>query len=140
MLGALEYTSDEKKRLGLIQVKAHDDYYQLCDYVNQKALSSILQGSDLSFPVLYINNENWHYYLFHCDEKTKYDNYGDPTYSGVYIQEPGKNGRIFHLDRGNLPQQIWEGVISIDRNNPGSFHVSGPQKQLFSYGKFIAES
>ncbi len=135
MLGAFHVSEEDKTRLGLIRVEEHDDFYRLCEYVNQKAYEPYI----LEIPIVYTekNSDPYAFVFFYRDDYIEHDNYGEPIYSGIYFREFGKDGRIFKLSRDNLPQEIWEGTLVISETLPLKMTPSGAKKKIFTNGKFV---
>lgn len=136
MLGAFNYSEEDKTRMGLIRIKEHDDFYKLCNYLNNKAYESFF----LDIPVLYINDisDPYNFAYFHSDDYIEFDNYGEPIYSGAYFRAPAQN-RTYKIDREHLPNEIWEGVFRIKESLPLDYELTGPKKKIFCEGKFYAD-
>ena len=137
LLGAFTITEEDRTRLGLIKVEGHDDFYRLCDYVNNKAYGSYM----LRIPIVYIDDTSdpYAFGFFHQDDFIQYDNYGEPVYSGAYFKEFGKDGRIIKIGRDNIPKEVWEGVFVTSDSFPVKAEPSGAKKRIFYNGKFVAE-
>ena len=135
LFGAYRISADDRRELGLILVDEHDDFYKLCDYINQKAYDS----SMLTKPIFYfedINDPN-DYVFPRADNYIEYDNYGEPIYSGIYFSRKGQREWSKKITREEVPTEIWEGVFTITRDL--EYLVSGPQKKIFDNGTFLAE-
>lgn len=137
LLGAYKINESDKTALGRIHVDEHDDYYKLCDYMNNKAYGI----SGLDIPIFYLNGQTdpYGFWMGYRDDFIEYDNYGEPVYSGVYFRELNDKQHIRKATRENLPTEIWEGTMSISRSVPIEIKPSGPQKKIYQDGKFVGE-
>lgn len=138
LLGAYSFSEDEKTQLGLIRVDEHDDYYNLCNYINRKAYDH----EPLVFPVFYADDisDPYAFAFPYQDDFVEYDNYGEPIFSGVFFKEYGKDGRIIKLTRDHLPNEIWEGSFIISESIPITMKPTGAEKLIFKDGKFVSDT
>ena len=88
ILGAYSISDTDKTRMGLIQVEMHDDYYKLCEYVNQKAYESQM----FEIPIVYVNDisDPYAFGYFHHDDYIEYDNYGSLYIQGCILESSVK--------------------------------------------------
>lgn len=135
MLGSYKINNAEKRILGLLQTDNHDDYYQLCKYLDET--NSSVDG--LKVPIYYMGGgaEKNDFWMGVRDSFIKYDAYGEPIYSGVYFRRMSEKKNVLKMSKNDLPSEIWQGVFKISRSIPIKFEVSGPQKQIFGNGKFM---
>lgn len=133
ILGAYTISENDKDKLGIIRVEKHDDYYRLCDYMNKVSYST-----DLDIPIFYLNGqkEPYGFWTIHPDSFIEYDTFGEPIYSGIYFGQFGDK-RQFKATRENLPEEIWEGVLSVSRSVPIQINPSGPQRKIYAEGRFV---
>lgn len=136
ILGAYTLSDKDKSELGKIENSTHDDYYKLCEYMNQRSYETGLNGLDI--PIFYLcgQTDPYSFWLLHEDDFIEYDIYGDPIYSGIYFRQLQDKNRFQKATRENLPTEIWEGSLSISMNAPISITPSGPQKKIYENGKF----
>lgn len=136
ILGAYKLSETEKGHLGLIQVEDHDDYYRLCAYINSKAYG----GTDyLVHPVFFVNDAN-DFFIPDPDNYIEYDIYGEPIFSGVYLQEFENKNKVLKITREHLPSQIYEDALVISRSIPITIQVAGKKKLIFCDGRFLADN
>ncbi len=136
LLGAYNISAANKQELGLINVDEHDDFYQLCDYINQKAYDV----SKHTRPIFYfgdVSNPN-DFGIPRADDYIEYDIYGEPIYSGIYFSRLGQKDWSKKITREDLPKEIWEGTFTITQDM--KFLLSGAQKKIFDNGTFIYEN
>ena len=135
LLGAYSISELDKTHMGIIRVDEHDDYYKLCEYVNNRSFEPVFP----EIPIIYYkpNNPDSFVYFYH-DDLIEFDNYGEPIYSGVYFKIPFREADFIRCGRDDLPQEIWEGKLVISESYPIKFSHSGPMKKIFSNGKFVA--
>ena len=124
--------------MGLIRVDEHDDYYNLCNYINRKAYDH----ETLVFPVFYADDisDPYAFAFPYQDDFVEYDNYGEPIFSGVFFKEYGKDGRIIKMTRDHLPNEIWEGSFIISESIPITMKPTGAEKLIFKDGKFVSDT
>ena len=138
ILGAYNIDDNDKVHLGYIQGNEHDDFYQLCEYMNNNAYNV----PELSIPIYYINGQTDPYVFLmgYHDDYIEYDKYGEPIYSGVYFKSVGEKKFIIKTTKDkNHPDEIWEGELSISMDIPIKFTPSGPKKRIYKDGRFYAE-
>ena len=139
LLGAYKISEDDKNALGLIRVEEHDDFYKLCKYLNNKAYDNGL----LDIPIFYLNGQDKEYgfWFVHEDSYIEYDNYGEPSFSGIYFREPSdrEHTRIRKADKNNHPSEIWEGILRISSSMPIEFKPSGPIKRIYKDGVYFGD-
>lgn len=135
LLGAYKFNNIDKETLGCIPREKHDDFYLLCEYMNQKAFD--VKNSRI--PVFYLNGEKnpFSYWEVYRDDFITYDYYDEPVYSGVYFIE--NEHYIKRATRQNMPTEIWEGVFDIGRMTPLDTKPSGPIRKIYENGKFLVQ-
>ena len=135
LLGAYRISESDKQQLGLIPSENHDDYYRLCEYLNECSGSA----DGLEIPVFYMNGETERYgfWMGYRDDFIEYDIYGEPIYSGAYFRQLHEKNHITKATRDTLPNEIWEGVLKISRSVPIQIEPSGPLKKLYKDGEFF---
>lgn len=135
-LGGYHLSRVNKKELGWIETVRHDDYYKLCEYINSKAL----EEKFLDNSIVYLNGttELYDFWFIKSDHNIEFDNYGEAVYSGIYLHRVGENKKYLQINNEkNIPNEIWEGTLQLSKNLPLEIKPSGPQKKIFSKGKFI---
>ena len=137
LLGSYKISETDMQSLGRIKVEDHDDFYKLCEYINQKAYD----GEMFTKPIFYFGdiNDPYDFGVPKPDDYIEFDIYGEPIYSGIYFSRVGDKNWTKKMTKDDLPAEIWEGVFTISQNIPISFEPSGAQKKIFSDGKFITD-
>lgn len=92
----------------------------------------------MRIPIYYINGERNSYRFFwgHHDEFIKYDEYGEPIFSGAYFKRKEDVNHIIKVTKENLLEEIWEGELVISARPPIQITPSGPLVQLYKDGQF----
>ena len=136
VLGAYTMTEEDKIALGLICRKERDDFYKLCEYINNKAE----EAPYLSFSIFYLDERQSEDEIVfpYRDNNVEHDEYGELIYSGACFRML-ENNKILKISKENAPKEIWEGSLSISKSVPLKFNISGRQKLIYKDGKFIAE-
>jgi uncharacterized protein YozE (UPF0346 family) len=140
----------DKSFLGITHRVKHDDFYNICEYINSCAHSG---GSIESTPTLPTKIP-----VFYCDDSTvpliarrdsgvsEYDTYGNPLFTGVHfgrlrINPDASDPIDRHSDivfvESNMPKRISEGTYEIYSQNLENNHLTGPQKIIFEDGRFL---
>lgn len=135
LLGAYNYSEDDKKELGIIPLRKRTEFDKLCEYLNHLAY----EQNEYQKPILYLNDYDVEYdFYFVCpDNKIVYDKYGEATYSGIYFQ--AANQPRFFCNEENVPFVIHEGRLIFEQSIPVKITPSGPQKKIFENGRFIGQ-
>ena len=102
MLGAYKLSNDDILALGKPLDDMLDDYYKLCEYINY-------HSNELFF-VTYNDIED---IFFGCADLFTEIIDEHIQYSGAYIKDLGKNGKIHKITKANLPDTIYSGKINI---------------------------
>lgn len=133
MLGAYRYSDTDKEYIGILPSYVPDEYEKVCRYTNQL----LYEHERLSIPVLYLGevSDKNDFWIICPDDGIEYDDYGDPHYSGLYLRKDKHSTR--KLTRDELPDAIFEGTLNIGKNPPMSMTPSGPQRMIYSKGKYI---
>ena len=73
------------------------------------------------------------------DNFVEYDEYGDPTFSGLYYYFIGHPEFTQKKGKDDLPDVICEGrlIIGKGEDQPIGIKVTGPEKVIFKDGKFL---
>lgn len=133
-LGAYKITNQDKQDLGSLNDGRYDDYFKLCDYMNKKAYEI-----GLRIPIFYLDVQTDPnvYWCVNNDNYIEYDQYGEPTYSGVYFRKLANKDTTKIITKENLPREIWEGALNISKDTPIKNEPTGPINKIFSNGKFL---
>lgn len=131
ILGAYNLSNDDIIVLGKPLDDFLDDYYKLCEYINY-------HSNELFF-VTHDDIED--IYLGFSDLFTEIINDKYIRYSGAYIKDLVKNGKVYKITKGNLPDTIYLGKLTPHMSELEQIKIS-PQKikMIFENGKFIGES
>lgn len=146
ILGAYKFSESEKVRFSIPSENDNNDFIKLCEYTNyhDKEVYYIFEG-----------NEEPKAYLSSQDEFVHYNEYGDPTYSGVYFRRIkwAKNTKMVIPVSEMNSQKINPGIpadfdeqtletkrISIGRMLPvqEGLLFTGPETLIYDCGKYCA--
>lgn len=140
MLGSYEISNENRRELGITEAFRHDDFYQLCDYINTVATSSEMI---LDLSVFYVNGEyGEENALFACADPNvkEYDKYGDPLFSGIYFRKMGPYlPHEISFGPSSQPRIIEQGVLAISRSVPINVDLPNPDKTVFKDGVFFPD-
>lgn len=130
LLGSQNLDENDLIQLGLPNMKIHDDYYRLCEYVNYH------RGE-----LFFLSHEDGREIMFSAcsDMHTKIANGNYIEYSGVYLKELSKEGRVFRLSENQLPSAIYLGKLEIEHSEEIKWNPV-KTKKIFEDGKFIGPS
>lgn len=130
MLGAYKLSNDDIIALGKPLDDMLDDYYKLCEYINY-------HSNELFF-VTYNDIED---IFFGCADLFTEIIDDHIQYSGAYIKDLGKNGKIHKITKANLPDTIYSGKINIHMSEVEQVELIPIKlKKVFENGKFVGDS
>ncbi|WP_165056157.1 MULTISPECIES: hypothetical protein [unclassified Adlercreutzia] len=149
LLGAYKMSPADESFLGITHGVKHNDFYNICEYINNCALSGGSIESSLTLPVTIP--------VFYCGDSTipltarrdsgisEYDTYGNPLFTGVHFgtlrtnprdSEPLGHRSEIVFGESNMPKRISEGTYEIYAPSLKKNHLTGPQKVIFEDGKY----
>lgn len=131
VLGAYEFDGPAFDYFGFEKPVEKSDWERLFEYSHIKSF----QTRGLEVPILYFSENKFDFYFPAPDNYIQHDEYGDPTYSGMYYYQLGNSEIVRKIDSENLPSTVWEGKLKINRDL--SFEPTGPEKLIFKDGKFL---
>ena len=118
--------------MGVVQTEK-DGFYQLSEYINNMSD----KFPDFNIPIYYFKEEcdKYDFYFAEKDDYIEYSTTGVPKYSGVYFRRADKVKDKY--TKSSIPDEIWEGVLSICKNGEFNMIPSGPQKMIYKNGDFF---
>ena len=137
VLGAYKYDGDAKAHFEFVAPQQKAESQKLFEYIH--ALSFVTDT--LERPLIYLGDdaEKSPWVVPEHDNFIEYDEYGDPTYSGMYYYIIGQQQFTQKYQEDNLPNVICEGRLILGKgdNQPVGIKVTGPEKVIFKDGKFL---
>ena len=86
LLGAYQYSADDRLLMGIIEAAPLSDAEQLCRYIHGISIGETIT----EIPVFFINDNLKEPFFAHMDEKSEFDINGNIHHSGIYFITPGK--------------------------------------------------
>lgn len=137
VLGSYKFEGDAKSHFEFMIPTPKDETQKLFEYTH--ALS--FAADPFSPPILYFGDdaEKSPYVVPMHDNFVEYDEYGDPTFSGLYYYFIGHPEFTQKKGKDDLPDVICEGrlIIGKGEDQPIGIKVTGPEKVIFKDGKFL---
>ena len=137
VLGAYKFEGDAKSHFEFVAPQQKTESQKLFEYIH--ALSFVTDT--LERPLIYLGDdaEKSPWVVPEHDNFIEYDEYGDPTYSGMYYYIIGQQQFTQKFLEDNLPSVICEGRLILGKgdNQPLGIKVTGPEKVIFKDGKFL---
>ena len=137
-LGAYKLSASELLDMGLIKIQPHDDIYSLNKHMKRRAKNQPLTPDKLLTYYIIENGKVSEPLFYEPDYDVKYDNLGEPIYSGIYFRDVATN-IIRKYTSENMPNEIWEGMLSLDINEVVKAIPSGPLQKIYSDGKYLIQ-
>lgn len=125
------YKIEDRQNMGIPEISPHDNYYHLCEYINQKAYN---ENNLMEIPVFSFNDNMEQLYLCQADTDMEYDTIGDPVYSGVYFKRMMSKDEVIMFDRESVPNKISEGCLIISDSTRMKIQ---PKGLVYENGLFI---
>ena len=139
-LGSYKFEGAAKSYFEFVPPKQKDEFQKLCEYVHALSFSCNLSER----PLIFLGDDPEHspFYVPNNDKYIEYDEYGDPTYSGVYLSVGGQANSCRKLGSSNLPSVICKGrlLITTAENKPIAFTIIGPEQTIFKDGIFLGDT
>ena len=150
LLGAYKMSPAEESLLGITHGVKHDDFYNICEYINNCALSEGSNESSSSLPIKIP--------VFYCDDSTaplvarrdsgvcEYDTYGNPVFTGVHfgrlrINLKDSDSLDLHseicFEKSNMPKRISEGMYELYSPDLEKNYLTGPLRVIYEDGRFV---
>lgn len=134
MLGAYRYSDTDKEEMGIVPPYVPDEYEKVFRYISQRRYDYEM----LDIPVLYLDeaSDKGDFWVICPDSDVMFDDYGDPHYSSLYLRRLPDKQSTLKLTRDKFPDAIFEGTLVIGKKQL-SFTPSGPQRMIYSQGKYM---
>ncbi len=130
LLGSQSLSEQNMADLGIPTVNEYSDYAKLCEFVN-------FHSGDLFFIDIGHETEELAFGCRDMHSKVVDDRY--VQYSGMYLKEPGKDGRTFLFTEEHLPKAIYLGKFVFAQTEMVDATPVKVRK-IFENGKFIGPS
>ena len=132
LLGGYNFSESNLKELGVVQTET-DGFYQLCEYIN----NMLYKFPDSNIPIYYFKEEcdKYDFYFAEKDDYIEYSTTGVPKYSGVYFRRA--DIAKYKFTKSSIPYEIWEGTLSICKDEEFKIIPLGPQKIIYKNGEFF---
>ena len=130
LLGSHDFPEENLSKLGMPQKNEYNDYAKLCEYVN-------FHSGELFFIDIGHETEEL---AFGCrDMHSMVIENRYIRYSGMYLKELGKNGRIIRFKEEYLPKSIYLGKFMFSQTEKIEA-TPVKVKKIFEDGKFLGPS
>lgn len=139
ILGSYKFEGSSKTHFEFCTPQHKDDSQKLFAYIHALSFMTDI----LNRPIIYFGDdaEKSPWYFPEHDNYIEYNEYGDPTYSGMYYFLVGQQQFTKKAGSDSLPKVICEGKFMLGKgeDQPIGYKITGPEKIIFKDGKFLAD-